>query len=211
MVFKDRVQAGQKMAEVLKKYQGQDAIIYALPRGGVVIGAEIAKKLNLCLDAVIIRKIGHPNQPEYAIAATSENAHMVINEEEVAKVDKAWFYQEAGRQREEARRRRKLYLAGKTSRLCLGKIAILVDDGIATGLTIEAAILETKHQNPKKIVVAAPIIPQDIAQNLRLKVDEVIALDEPTDFLGSVGAYYKNFPQVTDEEVIGLMSQYGSK
>lgn len=206
MVFKDRVQAGQKLAEALKKFQGQDGIVYALPRGGVVVGAEIAQKLQLPLDLIIVRKIGHPNQPEYAIAATTENAHMVINEEEVAKVDKEWFYQEAQRQREEARRRRKLYLAGKTSRLCLGEIAILVDDGVATGLTIEAAVLEIEHQHPKKIIVAVPIISQDMAQNLRSKVDEVITLDEPKEFAGSVGTYYENFPQVSDEEVIKLMN-----
>lgn len=211
MHFRDRVEAGEKLAQALKKYQGLDAVIYALPRGGVVVGAQIARELNLPLDLIIIRKIGHPFSPEYAICAIGTNGHMVCNEEEVKEIDKAWFEKKIEEERKEAKRRQETYLKGKKGLSAKGKIAIVVDDGIATGLTAETAILEVKHQKPQKIVLAAPVIPPDVAQKFRSEDIEVIALDEPKEFLGAVGAYYDYFPQVGDEEVINLMRMYGPK
>lgn len=218
MVFKNREEAGKKLAEKLEKYKqsfsankGKDVVIYALPRGGVVLGVEIAKKLQAPLDLLIIRKIGHPFNPEYALCATSENAHMVCNEEELAGVDKEWFQNEAAKERQEAKRRREVYLARRKLIPAKGKTAIIVDDGVATGLTIFAAILEIKHQETKKVVVAVPVAPPETADQIKSKVDEFVALEVPEVFLGAIGSYYEYFPQVTDEEVIRLMKEANKK
>lgn len=207
MYFSDRSEAGQKLADKLEKYQNQDVVVYALPRGGVVLGVEIAKRLHAPLDLIIIRKIGHPLNPEYALCATSENAHMVCNEEELVGVDKEWFDREVQKARQEAARRREVYLKGRKPISAEGKIAIIVDDGVATGLTMFTAIIEIKHQKPKKVVVAVPVAPKETADKIQSKVDEFVALDVPEAFLGAIGAYYRSFLQVTDEEVIQLIKE----
>lgn len=204
-LFRNRAEAGKKLSIALSKYRGEEAVIFALPRGGVVTGAMVAKTLKLPLDLIITRKIGHPREPEYGIAAVSENGHMTANLTEVASVDPIWLKKEAARQRLETIRRRGKYLPGRLPLPAEGKIAILIDDGIATGLTIKAAIMEIKHRHPKKIVVAIPVIPQGSAKELKMQVNELIALKIPRQFLGSIGAYYDNFPQVSDEEVIKLV------
>lgn len=202
--FKDRAEAGQKLAEKLEKYRDKEAVIYALPRGGVVLGYEIAKRLNAPLDLIITRKIGHPNNPEYAICAIAEDGHKLCNEEERSHIDSRWFDEKAKDEQEEAKRRRELYLQGKSESV-KGKIAIIVDDGVATGLTLRLAIKELKHKQPKRIVVAVPVAPKEIASELEKEVDEFVALDIPKFYLGAVGAYYENFSQVKDEEVIQLL------
>lgn len=205
MRFRDRVDAGRRLAEALKKYRDQDGIVYALPRGGVVLGAEIARALRLPLDLIIPRKIGHPMSPEYAICAVVEEGEMVCNEWEVARVDPKWFKRVVEAQRQEARRRRGLYLEGRPPLPAEGKTAIVVDDGIATGLTMEAAIRDIKSKKPARVVVAVPVAPRDTAERLGREVDEIVALDIPEYYLGAVGAYYDDFPQVSDEEVVALM------
>lgn len=204
MLFKDRAEAGKRLAIALKKYRGEDVVIYALPRGGVVTAVEIAKYLSSPLDLIITRKIGHPNQPEYAIAATAENGHIVGSSEEINAVDKRWFKNEVEKERKEAERRREKYLKGRKEVSAKGKIAILVDDGIATGLTMRVAIKELKHRDPKKIVVAVPVVPKETANIIRKEADELIALVEPRN-LYAIGEWYESFPQVTDDEVTSLM------
>ena len=206
MIFTDRIEAGKKLAEVLWAYKRSDVVVYALPRGGVVLGVEVARMLGAPLDLLIPRKIGHPSSSEYAIAAVAEDGDIVANEEEVSRVDQVWFKKEVAHQRAEAKRRREKYLAGRPTSAVEGKTAIIVDDGIATGLTMKAAIMELKHRKPKKIVVAIPVIPADTFTVLSALVDEVVALDKPEQFLGAIGNYYKSFPQVEDEEVIALMA-----
>lgn len=210
MYFKDRTEAGRLLALKLKKYKNKDAVVYALPRGGVVTAVEVAKYLNAPLDLIITRKIGHPYQPEYAIAATAENGHIVGTQRELKSVDEKWLKQEIERQRLEAKRRREKYLQGKPEVPVKEKIAILVDDGIATGLTMLAGIMELKHRHPKKIIVAVPVIPQTTAGVLKKEADEIIALDIPPDeaFLGAIGAYYAKFPSIEDEEVINTLKTY---
>ncbi len=210
MYFKDRTEAGRLLAYKLKKYRGKDVVVYALPRGGVVTALEIAKYLDAPLDLIITRKIGHPDNPEYAIAATAENGHLVGTKEELESVDKEWLKKEVSKQRLEARRRRELYLAGRAEIQSLGKIAILVDDGIATGLTMRSGIKELKHKKPKKIIISVPIIPKTTASILNQEANDVVALDIPEDyeFLGAVGAYYSDFSPVEDEEVIAMLKAY---
>lgn len=204
-MFKDRVEAGKHLAAALKKYKGSNAVVYALPRGGVVVGAEVAKRLGLELDLIIPRKIGHPQIPEYAIGAVAENGHSVLNKEEIQRVDADWLYEEIEKQKVEATRRRAIYLANKKPISAKNKIAIIVDDGIATGLTVQAAIQEIKHQNPKEVIVAVPVAPADIVQKLCTLADEVVVVNAPEEFYGAVGAYYINFEQVEDEDVVKIM------
>jgi len=207
MRFRDRTDAGKQLAAALAQYRGQAGVVLALPRGGVVLGVEVARSLGMPLDLVIPRKIGHPHQPEYAIAAVAENGELAANEAEVRRVDPAWFRDTVAREQAEARRRRELYVGGRAPLPLAGKLAILVDDGIATGLTMFAAIRDTKHRNPARTVVAVPVAPADTVEHLRREVDAVVTLDEGEYFLGAVGAYYDVFDQVSDSEVVALMKQ----
>ncbi len=206
MRFKDRTDAGVKLAGLLaEKYARADGIVYALPRGGVVLGIEIARHLNMPLDLIIARKIGHPYNPEYAIGAVTEHGAPVVNTDEVARLPQDWFKMQVKLQRQEAQRRHEVYLDGREPLSCRGKTAIVVDDGIATGLTMEAAIRDLKRRHPARIVLAVPVAPADTAAKFRGEVDDLVALDLPAYYLGGVGAYYDYFPQLADEEVIALL------
>lgn len=207
--FKDRHDAGRQLAELLEKYKDKDVIVYALPRGGIVIAEEIAKFLHASLDLIFAHKIGHPYQEEYAIAAISEHGLIVEASDELQFVDKKWFEKEKERQVLEMKRRRALYLKNIPKKSAKDKIAIIVDDGIATGLTMQAGIKELKSNQPKKIIAAVPVSPKSTAQLLTSMVDEFVAIEIPPDgqFLGAVGAYYDEFYQVEDQEVIDILSQ----
>ena len=206
MHFRNRSEAGRLLADALKAYAGQAGVIYPLPRGGVPLGVEIARALNMDLDLIIPRKVGHPYNPEYAIAAVGETGEPVINRTEVDRVDPKWFKQEVARQRDESRRRREAYLHGREPLPVEGKVAILVDDGIATGLTMKAAIQDARARKPAKLIVAIPVVPAETARVLRTMVDDLVALDIDENYLGAVGAYYDDFGQTTDAEVIALLS-----
>ena len=204
-IFKDRVEAGQKLALKLSDYKNKPVVIYALPRGGVVLGAEIAKALGAELDLVIVRKIGHPYEPEYAIGVIAEDGDLILNPAEFKSLSKNWLEDAKKREQEEAKRRREKYLGKKPKIDVADKIAIIVDDGVATGLSIELAVKEIKHKKPKEIIVAVPVIPKDTAIKLEKEVNKLIALSFEENYVGAVGAYYEYFPQVTDEEVIKLL------
>lgn len=207
MYFKDRAEAGKELAKALKKYKNKDAVVYALPRGGVALGFEIASELKLPLDIVIPRKIGHPMNPEYAIAAITEHGAFAGAEFELSGLDPDWLQERMQKEKEEAERRREVYMAGRKPFPAKGKIAILVDDGIATGLTMEAAILDIREQDPASIVVAIPVTPRETAERLKKMVHDWVVLDAPQFYLGAVGAYYASFPQITDEEVIQMLER----
>lgn len=204
MVFQDRTEAGRLLAEKVKKYADKNTVVYGLPRGGVVIAAEIARELKAPLEVVIARKIGHPLQPEFGIAALSENGHVIKNEKYIATVDENWLAGEIERQKTASQSRRNLYTNQKKIS-AKSTIAILADDGIATGLTTKAAIADLRDQKPKKLILAVPVAPTEVADELKPLVDETIILNEDPDFLGAVGAYYEEFPQVSDEEVINFL------
>jgi putative phosphoribosyl transferase len=204
MIFKDRTDAGRQLAGALARYRGHDAVVYALPRGGVVIGAGIAQALDIPLDLIIVRKVGHPFCPEYAIAAVAEDGHMMTNRVEVESIDQQWFDERVRSGQQEARRRRQLYTRGRSPISAAGKIAIIVDDGLATGLTMFAAIQEIGHFQPLKVVVAVPVAPPEAIEKLKAVVDDVVALHVTPDFR-AIGSFYLQFGQVTDDEVIQLM------
>lgn len=207
MQFRDREDAGKKLAEKLASYKGKDVIVYAIPRGGVVVGAAIAKALDAPLDLVIVRKVGHPDNPEYAVCVVTDNEEMLCNEEERALINPETLQSLIDQERKEARRRRDVYLHGRKSLSCEGKIVILVDDGVATGLTFRVALRELKRQKPQALIAALPVVPQDAAAIIQKEGATLIAFMIPDTFLGAVGSYYERFEQVTDEDVIQLMNE----
>lgn len=207
MRFRNREHAGNLLADALSTRIHEPAILYALPRGGVALAAVIARRLQLPLDLVIPRKIGHPWQPEYGIGAVTEFGEPVFNEEERRRADPAWLERAIAAQRSEARRRRALYSGGRPRTSAQGRCAILVDDGVATGLTLQAAVAELRADRPARIVVAVGVAPPETAARFRSLVDDFVAAQLPNFFEGAVGAYYEDFRQLTDEDVIRLMSE----
>ena len=198
MFFRDRQDAGRQLAEALLGHD--NAIVLGLPRGGVVCASEVARALNLPLDVTCPRKIGHPLNPEYAIGAVTETGEGLFNPNEP--------YQEelVNQSAEEARVRLKLYRKGRPPRDVEGKEIILVDDGLATGFTMKAAIASIRKENPKKVVVAVPVAPPAAVEEIGEMADEVVCLHVPSSFM-AIGQFYQEFDQTSDEEVIALMEQ----
>ncbi len=205
IMFDDRVDAGRKLAAVLSPYKGGDVVVLALPRGGVVLGAEIARALDAPLDITVVRKIGHPMAPEYAVAAVAEDGHVFTNSSEVQTIDRNWFDRAVGKEQQEARRRRRLYSQNRPSALLKDKTVIIVDDGLATGLTMMAAINEIRHSHPRKVIVAIPVGAPETVRLLGRFADDVVVLHLPYDF-AAIGSFYKNFDQVSDHEVITILN-----
>ena len=205
MRFKDRAEAGRLLAEKLAKYRGGEVVVFAIPRGGVALGVEIARALPAPLDLVITRKIGHPDNPEYAVCVVSENHDLLCDSGERAATDPKWLSGAIEKERQEAIRRRKMYLGNKVRPDVEGKTAIVVDDGMATGMTFLMALKEVRHLHPDKLVAAIPVLPAEMLPKIQKEADEVVYLDAPADFLGAVGSYYDEFPQLTDEDVISLL------
>lgn len=208
MFFKNRQDAGRQLSLLLKEYKNTPVVVYALPRGGVVVAAEISRFLNAPLDLIFARKIGHPYQPEYAIAAISESGHLMgSSREPLLSFGNEWLEREKANQMKEIKRRREKYLKARKEISVQNKIAILVDDGIATGLTMQVGIKELKDRHPKKIVVAVPVAPKRTASLIKEMVDDYVGIEiDDADFLGAVGAYYEEFKQVEDEEVIEILN-----
>src|SRR3989344_4522077 len=207
---RDRAEAGRQLAQKLLQYRGKSAVVLALPRGGVVLGFEVARVLSAPLDIIAVRKIGHPYHPEYAIGAVDENDARILNEAEAAGVDQHWLAEETEREVAEAKRRSTVYRGGKTSQSLAGKVVILVDDGVATGLTMRLAVRSVRAQKPEKVIVAVPVAPTDSFEVLKDEgADEVVVLEPPEEFAGAVGAHYVRFYQVEDEEVVALLRNAG--
>ena len=204
MCFLDRTDAGRRLAQALIAYKGQPVVVYALPRGGVVLGVEVSRVLEAPLDLIVVRKIGHPRQPEYAIGAVAEDGYVVANPDEVAVLDKRWLEHATATELKEAQRRRTLFFQGRPSVPVKDKIAIIVDDGLATGLTMLAAIHEIRKRRPQKVVAAVPVAATETVHKVRSEVDDLVVLHIPG-WLGAIGAFYQRFEQVSDDEVVALM------
>jgi len=200
--FADRHEAGRRLAEALLEYAGKDAIVLSLPRGGVVVGYEVARRLQLPLDVIITHKVGAPGNPEYAIGAVAENGEVVLNKPEIRLlgVSEQYLREEIAHQEEEIERRVQLYRNGRRLPSLKNRIAILVDDGIATGFTMFAAAEAVKAEVPAEVVIAVPVAAPSSLQSLKPVVDRIVCLAAPTPFW-AVGAFYRDFEQVTDEEV----------
>jgi putative phosphoribosyl transferase len=203
-MFADRSDAGRKLAQALISYKGLPVVVYALPRGGVVLGAEVARALEAPLDLIIVRKIGHPYAPEYAIGAVTEDGDLVLNPYETRTLDQAWIARTAESELREALRRREIFLRDRFRISPETKVAIIVDDGLATGLTMEAAIRQLRRGHPQKVVLAVPVAAIETLDRLRGTVDDMVVLHIPPR-LGAVGAFYNDFSQVSDHDVLVLL------
>ncbi len=211
MSFKDRSDAGRKLAKALARYKDQQPVILALPRGGVPVAAEIAAVLNAPLDLLLVRKIGVPFQPELAMGAIVDgSAPIIVRNDDViglAGVDESDFKAICDSELAEIERRRERYLGNRGRAEIAGRTAIVIDDGIATGATTRAALRATRMRNPKLLVLAVPVAPTDSLPELRRDADDVVCLEAHRMF-GAIGFYYRDFRQVSDEEVIETLRRF---
>ena len=202
MQFYDRVDAGQRLAKALEEYRGPDTIVLGLPRGGVIVAKQVSEALGAQLDVILARKLGAPGNPEYAIGAIAEGGEPTMNKQVLAEyaIPQSYIADQAATERQEIERRVALYRQGRPLPDLTGKTVILVDDGIATGYTMAAAIQAIKSQKPKRLIVAVPVCARESRLDLAPRVDRLICLYTPTPFF-AVGAFYSRFDQVTDDEV----------
>lgn len=199
--FKDRIDAGKRLANKLLRYKSENAVVIGLPRGGVVVASEVAKALNLPLEIIVVRKISHKDNPEYAIGAVSEKGKVFLSNEAQLFVGEEWLNSEIQKEMIEAKRRRTEYAGGRPIADFTNKTVILVDDGAATGYSLMSALDTLKSRKPKEIIIAVPIVPKDTTEKLSKLVDRVVTVIVPEYFLGAIGAYYDEFEQVSDDEV----------
>lgn len=208
-LYKDRVDAGKRLAKELSKYANRsDVLILALPRGGVPVAFEVAKELNVKMDVFIVRKLGVPGNEELAMGAISSDNIRVLNEDVVRsfQIPERVINMVAENELRELERRERAYRGDRPKPEISGSTVILIDDGLATGATMRAAAAALKIKNPAKIVVAVPTGAPDTCELFRREVDEVICVATPEPFYG-VGAWYGNFSQTTDEEVCDLLNK----
>jgi predicted phosphoribosyltransferase len=207
MMFKDRQDAGKRLADKLQAYANQqDVLVLALPRGGVPVAFEVAQKLRVPLDVFIVRKLGLPGFEELAIGAIASEGIIVPNTPLIQQlqISKSVFNDVVQREAKELARRETLYRRGRPPYKAEGKKIILIDDGLATGSSMKAAVLAIKKARPARIIVAVPIGPEETCEEFREEVDECICLVTPKPFI-AVGSWYENFSQTTDEEVQSLL------
>ena len=206
--FVDRVDAGKRLAYLLKDFAGGNGIVLAIPRGGVVVGYEIAKELGLPLDVVIPRKIGAPDNPELAIGAMTEDGVAILDEQLVSylSVPREYIQAESERQKSEIERRLRLYRQNLTPPNLKDLDVILVDDGIATGSTMKAALASVKRKGAKSVIVAVPVGPPSTIKELLKQADRVVCPRTP-EYFAAIGQFYNNFDQTTDEEVSELLKK----
>jgi putative phosphoribosyl transferase len=203
MLFQDRYDAALKLIPYLEKYKKERGVVLAVPRGGVPIGYYIAKNYNMPLELLLTKKIGHPWSSELAIGAVSLENYII---DERLNIPESYIRNEVMKIQESLHEKHKQFLGDRKPVDLKNKIIIIVDDGIATGNTILAAINLIREKQPKKIVVAVPVAPPETAKRIRSKVDDFICLYEPEEFYG-VSQFYVNFPEVNDEQVIGLLKE----
>jgi putative phosphoribosyl transferase len=210
VVFADRAEAGRLLAERLMALRLPDPLVLALPRGGVAVGAEIARVLSAPLDVLFVRKIGAPDQPELAVGAVADGAdpEIVVNAEVLESLGLGQDYvrQTAGREVATIERRRRAWEPLRPGVGAEGRSAIVVDDGVATGMTMQAALRQLKRRKPARLVAAVPVASREALAMLGRETDEVICLAAPRRF-GSVGGFYRSFLQVTDEEVAAMLGE----
>jgi putative phosphoribosyl transferase len=206
--FRNRTQAGQMLAQKLTVYNRPEVIVLGLPRGGVAVAYEIAKVLDAPLDVCIVRKLGLPGHKELAMGAIASDGVRVLNYDVVSNfnISSKTIDEVAARELRELQRRDHIYRGQRPPPNLQHQTIILVDDGIATGSTIRAAIAVIKQEQPKQIIVAVPVAPPDICKQLKTEVDEVVCLIQPKPMY-DVAIWYDNFSQITDEQVRQLLEE----
>lgn len=208
MLFRDREDAGRRLAEELTRYRDEDPLVLALPRGGVVVGYEVAHALDAPLDIIVARKLGAPHQPELGIGAIAPGDVRVLDEMaiQLLGISRAQIEQTVAEERREMERRLQCYRGERPLPELGGRTVMLVDDGLATGVTARAAIQAIRRQAPRRLVLAVPVCPPETAEALRPLVDDLVALSTPPDF-HAVGLWYETFAQTSDDEVIDLLNR----
>jgi len=203
MLFKDRREAGQRLVQALQKYQSEEPVILGLPRGGVIVAKEVAENLQAPLDVIVVRKIPAPGNPEFAIGAMAEDGVPVVNDRLIHQmgIDEYFLSGLVEKEAEEVRRRIGKFRSGRPGFSLKGRVVIIVDDGLATGSTAQAAADFVRRQGAKKVILAVPVGAGESVFLLKAHVDEVVCLEQPENFY-AVGLWYENFSQVEDEEVI---------
>lgn len=212
--FADRRAAGRALAHVLTSRELAAPVVLALPRGGVAVAAEIARALGAPLDIVLVRKIGVPLQRELAVAAVVDGSRpeVVVNQDVAASagIDQDYIDTLVNQELEEIERRRKVYLRGRTRVPLEGRTVILVDDGIATGASIRAALRALRRRKPRALILAVPVAPWETIEQLKRMVDEVVCLRTPEPFV-AIGIHYVDFHQISDAEVIETLAGCGGE
>ena len=207
--FADRADAGRLLAHELRHFAGrEDVVVLALPRGGVPVAFEVARELEAPLDVFVVRKLGLPEQPELAMGALASGGLRVLNDDVVqaATVSRETIERVAGQEQQELERAERLYRDGRPPLEVAGKTVILVDDGLATGATMLAAVRALRTRDPSEIVVAVPIAPPETCEGLRSEADDVVCARTPEPFL-AIGVWYEQFRQVSDEEIRDLLNR----
>jgi putative phosphoribosyl transferase len=209
-MFIDRIDAGQKLAEALidLRDRSDSIVVLAIPRGGVMIGREVARSIHAPLDVILTHKLGAPDNPELAIGAVAEDGLTILLDQELLQqlqVSQSYLDAEIDRQKREMQRRAAIYRRGRERLAVTSKIVIVVDDGAATGSTLIAALRSVRSAGAQELIAAVPVGPNQVVRRLRHEADRVVCLLMPIDFW-AVGQYYERFGQVSDEEVIEAMT-----
>ena len=206
--FEDRRDAGRKLVGKLSRFGGERCVVFGLPRGGVPVAYEISRALRAPLDVFVSRKLGAPGQPEFGIGAVAAGGVRILNTDVIRRLGIPDEYIERITAREvaEVNRRLRFFRGGRPEPEVGRRTAILVDDGLATGVTARAAVEAIRLRKPQRMVLAAPVCAAQTAELFKSKVDELVCLASPSD-LGAIGLWYKNFEQTTDEEVVQLLEK----
>lgn len=207
-LFRDRAEAGRVLADRLNAHRGKDVLVLGIPRGGVVVAAEIARRLEAQLDVLVARKLGAPGSPELAVGAVTADGERFLNTDIILMlgVDQVYLDEITATQMAEARRREEWLRDGRPAALITGRVVILVDDGLATGATTRAAVRSVRKRNPARLIVAAPVGAREACAMLRSEADEVVCAYEPEPF-GAVGFFYVHFEPVDDDQVRQLLEE----
>ena len=206
-MFRDRTEAGQRLAQRLLRYKNQpQVVVLGLARGGMPVASEVARALHVPLDVFLVRKLGVPGQEELAMGATASGNVRVLNDPVIAAlgISPATIEAVASKEHREIERRERLYRGDRPSLAVENKTIILIDDGLATGSTMRAAVLALRRQHPASIVVAVPVAAASTCEDLKHEVDEIVCVLTPDNFF-AVGQWYEDFSQITDEEVRDLL------
>lgn len=205
MQFEDRADAGRQLGEALSAYQGLQPLVLAIPRGGVPLGHAVADALGAELDVVLVRKLGAPHNPEFAVGSIGESGQVFVADyAERAGADSRYIADESDRQLATIRRRRTQYASVQPPIPIAGRQVIVVDDGLATGATMRAALQEVRSQGPAKLICAVPVASPNGMIQVRSLCDDLVCLSIEPDFSG-VGQFYRDFSQVEDDEVVAIL------
>jgi len=212
VLFRNREEAGKKLAGALKEFMGKDVVVLGIPRGGVVVANEVAKALGAPLDVVVTRKIEAPGEPEYALGAVTQEGEVIMDRQaaESLGASPAYLDDQVRKKREEVKERMERLRGDKPYPRLEGKVVVIVDDGIATGSSVSAAVMSVKKRRPKEVIVAVPVAPADAVEMLAEEGARVVCLETPGPFL-AIGEFYGDFDQVEDLEVKRILDENSAR